>query len=117
MKSYARFYPMLLARLQNAKPFASREAAAIWLRDEWVKIHIAAGASKRRITILQSARICQEQGWRDIDKEVCYLTSPDNPPLRLYLHQDGSIVLQQLQTERNEILFAKPGIASTASHH
>lgn len=109
MKSYARFYPKLFERLHKAKPFSSRDEAVQWLRDNWLQIHIEAGASKRRIAILQQARICKEQGWRDIDKDVCYLTSPENPPLRLYLHRDGSIVLQQMFTERNEIIFAKPG--------
>ena len=80
-----------------------------WLRDAWVQIHIEAGGSKRRIAIMQSARICPEQGWRDIDKDACYLTSPDTPPLRLYLHRDGTVVLQQLCNQRNEIIFAKPG--------
>lgn len=109
MKSYAQFYPKLLERLQKAKPFASREEVVNWLRDEWVAIHMEAGASKQRIAILKSARICKEQGWQDIDKDVCFLQSPEAPPLRLYLHKDGSIVLQQLFTERNEIIFAKPG--------
>ena len=105
----------MLERLQKAKPFASREEAFNWLRDAWVLVHLEAGGSKRRIAIMQSARICKEQGWCDIDKDVCYLTSPDTPPVRLYLHRDGSIVLQQLFTERNEIIFAKPGQPAAAT--
>ena len=115
MKSYAQFYPRLFERLQKAKPFSSREEAFIWLRDAWVFIHMEAGASKRRINIMKGARICKEQGWRDIDQDVCYLTSPENPPLRLYLHCDGSIVIQQMFTERNEILIAKPGLPATTT--
>ena len=109
MKSYAQFYPKLFNRLQQEPPFASREEAVAWLRDAWCAIHIEAGASKRRIAIMKSARICKEQGWRDIEEDVCYLESAETPPIRLFLHRDGSIVLQQMFTARSEILFAKPG--------
>lgn len=109
MKSYARFYPKLLERLQAHPPFSSRDEAAQWLRDTWVDLHIEAGASQRRLRILRGAKVCTEQGWVDVDKKVCYLQSPENPPVRLFLHDDGSIVLQQMMTSRNEILFAKPG--------
>ena len=114
MKSYAQFYPKLLNRLQQAPPFSSRQEAMEWLRDAWCAIHAEAGASKRRLAIMRGARICKEQGWRDIDQEVCYLQSPETPPLRLFLHSDGAIVLQQMFTERSEILFAKPGKVVTA---
>lgn len=109
MKSYARFYPKLLERLQAHPPFSSRDEAAQWLRDAWVELHIEAGASPRRIRILRGAKICKEQGWVDIEQKVCYLQSYDTPPVRLYLHADGSIVLQQMMTSQNQILFAKPG--------
>lgn len=109
MKSYAQFYPDVLDALKQAKPFTSRDEAFNWLREAWVAIQQEAGASKRRIALLRDIRICPEQGWHDIDKEACYLQSPDNPPMRLYIHRDGSIVLQQLSTQRNEIVFAKPG--------
>lgn len=109
MKSYARFYPKLLAQLEARPPFSSRDEAAQWLRDAWVDLHVQAGATPQRIRILRGAKICKEQGWVDVDKNVCYLQSPDNPPIRLYLHADGSIVLQQMMTSQNQILFAKPG--------
>jgi hypothetical protein len=109
VKSYARFYPKLFNKLQKEPPFSSREEAGAWLREAWCAIHVEAGASKRRIAIMKNARICKEQGWKDVEKDVCYLESPEKPPLRLFLHRNGSIVLQQMFTERNEIIFAKPG--------
>lgn len=111
MKSFVQFYPKLFDRLQTLPPFSSREEAATWLREAWYEIHMQAGASKDRLRILKNARICTEQGWVDVDKEVCYLDSPENPPLRLFLHADGSIILQQMLTARSEILFAKLGKA------
>ena len=112
MKSYARFYAKVFHQLQKVPPFANREEAANWLRDAWVALHIEQGASKRRISILKQARICTEQGWVDVDQEVCYLDSPEDPPIRLFLHRDGAIVLQQMDTQQSEILFARPGKAS-----
>ena len=109
MKSYARFYPKIWELLQQAPNFSSREEAALWLRDAWHDIHLSAGASSRRLRILKTARICEAQGWKNIDQDVCYLDSPDNPPIRLYLHKDGGMVFQQLQPGQNQILFAKPG--------
>lgn len=109
MKSYARLYPLLLERLQSAAPFASRSEAEIWLRNTWLHIHADAGASSQRMRLLQHARICEEQGWRDVDKDVCFLQSPEYPPLRLFVHHDGAIVLQRIFTDKNEILMAKPG--------
>lgn len=109
MKSFAQFYPKFLDRLQAAPPFSSRDEAAAWMRDAWCTIHIEAGSSKRRIEIMKNARICPEQGWRDIDKVVCYLQSPENPPVRLYVHNDGTVVVQHMRPGRSEILLAKPG--------
>lgn len=109
MKSYALLYAKVFEQLRNAPPFASREEAALWLRDAWLAVHTYAGASKRLIGILKNARVCAEQGWVDVDKDVCYLESPDNPPIRLFLHRDGTVVLQQMRTTRSEILLAKPG--------
>lgn len=109
MKSYARYYPKLLEQLQAQPPFASRDEAAQWLRDAWVNVHIEIGASEHRLRILRGAKICKEQGWMDVGEQVCYLQSPEDPPLRLYLHADGSIVFQHMKPPHNPILFAKPG--------
>lgn len=109
MKSFAQFYPKFLDRLQAAPPFSSRDEAAAWMRDAWCTIHIEAGSSKRRIEIMKNARVCKEQGWKDIDQEACYLQSPDDPPVRLYLHRDGSVVVQHMLPKRSVILLAKPG--------
>ena len=116
MKSYARLYPLLFERLHSAAPFGSRKEAEKWLRDAWVQIHIETGASSRRIRIMKSARICEEQGWHDVDKNVCFLQSPDYPPLRLFVHNDGAIVLQRIFTDKNEIIFAKPAKKKVSSH-
>lgn len=109
MKSYALFYPKFLARLQAAPAFSSRDEAAVWMRDAWCAIHLEFGGSKRRMAIMRGARICKEQGWKDIDKAVCYIQSPDNPPIRLYVHNDGSVVIQHMLPGRSQILLAKPG--------
>ena len=109
MKSYARFYPKLYERLLKAPAFSNRQEVEAWLRDTWLDIHTEAGASKSRLTILQRARICPEQGWQDTDQDVCYLQSTEAPPIRIYVHNDGSVVVQQMHTLRNEILLAKPG--------
>ncbi len=109
MKSYARFYPKVLERLQSTPPFASREEAADWLRAEWLAVHIATGAGKRRLQAIRDASICAEQGWHFPSPHVCYIDSPETPPLRLFLHADGAMVLQRIHTDRNEIIFAKPG--------
>ena len=109
MKSYASFYPRVLERLQKEKSFSSREEAFNWLRQAWLTVYTEAGADKHDVQTLKTAQLSPEHGWHDMDKEACYLDSPESPRLRLYLHRDGSIVLQQMQTETQEILFAKPG--------
>lgn len=109
MKSYARHYPKLMMLLEAQPSFASRDEAAQWLRDTWINLHVEAGASQRRLRILRAARVCKEQGWVNVDQDVCYLQSPENPPLRLFLHADGGIVLQQMLAGQNRILLAKPG--------
>ena len=109
MKSYARFYYKVYERLLQTPPFANRQEVEIWLRDTWLDIHTDAGAGKQRLAILRHARICPEQGWRDVDKDVCYLDSPETPPIRMFVHNDGTLVVQQMHTDRSEILFAKHG--------
>ena len=100
---------MLVARLLKAPPCSSAQEAHDMLMAAWQEVHRTCQSSPRYQAALAKRRLCEEHGWRDLDKSVCYFDSDEQPPVRVYLHQDGSVVIQRMEQSNIEILFTAPG--------
>ena len=100
---------MLVDRLQKAPACSTAQEAHDMLMAAWQDVHRECQSSPRYQAALAKRRLCAEHGWRDLDKSVCYFDSDEQPPVRVYLHQDGSVVIQRMEQSNIEILFTSPG--------
>lgn len=105
---------MLIARLQKAPACSSAQEAHDALLGAWQQVHRDCQSSPRYQAALAKRRLCAEHGWRDLDKAACYFDSDEQPPIRIYLHRDGSMVIQRMEKANADILFTAPGKRQTA---
>lgn len=99
----------LLAKLEQAPECRSRMAAHELLCELWLQVHIAYGASEPLIKRLRARRLCEEHGWQALDADPCYWESAEQPLVRIYLHNNGAIVIQSAEPGESNILFNLPG--------
>ncbi|MEG2045766.1 MAG: hypothetical protein RR100_02855 [Comamonas sp.] len=99
---------MLVERLQHIRPCASAQEAHDVVIEEWRQVHRDCHISPRYLALLDNRSLCAEHGWHDLDQPVCYFDSDELPPMRIYLHRDGSIVIQRMQPDNVQILFTLP---------
>ncbi|MEG2046901.1 MAG: hypothetical protein RR100_08650 [Comamonas sp.] len=99
----------LLKKLEAAPSCDSAEAAFTLFRDLWVASNVEHDSPSSLLDYLRNRRFCAEHGWQGLSTGVSYLDNSESPDTRLYLHLDGSIVIQRLTPDSNTILFSKPG--------
>lgn len=99
----------LLKKLDAAPSCDSAQAAFTLFRDLWVASNVEHDSPKSLLDYLRNRRFCAEHGWQGLSTGVSYLDNSESPDTRLYLHLDGSIVIQRLTPQSSTILFSKPG--------
>lgn len=100
---------MLVERLQHIRPCTNAQEAHDVVVGAWLQVHVDCKISPRYLALLENRRLCAEHGWHDLDQPVCYFDGEELPPMRIYLHRDGSIVIQRMQADNVDILFTLPG--------
>ncbi|WP_370681277.1 hypothetical protein [Comamonas sp. GB3 AK4-5] len=100
---------MLIEHLQGIEPCTSAQEAHDAVAAYWWQVHKDCGSSAGHLDRLNRLRLNAENGWKDLDKAVCYCDGHEEPPMRIYLHRDGSIVIQSLKPTDLRILFTLPG--------
>lgn len=100
---------MFVKRLESAAPCASAQEAHDMLLQKWHEVYEECGANARFLEALKAQRLCEADGWHDVDQEVCYYDTDEQPRIRVYLHRDGGIVLQNMDPGQVQIVFNMPG--------
>ena len=100
----------LLKKLEMAPACDSAESAFSLFTEQWLAANVDHESPEKALAYIRSRRLCAEHGWVGVGSSVCYIDSSEMAHIRLYLHFDGSIVLQRLEPSAgNVILFTKPG--------
>ena len=100
---------MFVKRLECAQPCTSAQEAHDLLRETWYAVYETCGANALFLEDLKSRRLSEAHGWHDVGKNVCYYDTEEHPRIRVYLHADGSIVLQNMDPGQVQIVFTLPG--------
>ena len=110
--SFDQLLDMLLSLLEAAPACSSREQSFEQLRTLWLQTHSYFAAPESELRRLAGRRLVELHGWKDLDKDPCYLDhDPGNgSALRIYLHRDGGMVIQRLQGDGRQILFSRLGV-------
>ncbi len=106
--SFDQLLDMLLSLLEAAPACSSREQSFEQLRTLWLQTHSYFAAPETELRRIGTRRLEDFHGWKDLDKDPCYLDH--DPALRIYLHRDGGMVIQRLQGDGQQILFSRLGV-------
>lgn len=85
----------LLNQLKHMPPCSSRQEAHDMLLLLWIRICEGAGARRELLNRMRQRTLCAEHGWKNLDKSPCHLDSDTLPGIRIYLHANGTIVIQR----------------------
>lgn len=96
-----------LKRIESLPPCSSRQQAYESLLAHWHAVESCYLEDKAVLDALLCKKMTPENDWHCLDCNPCYWQSPKAPEIRVYLHDDGSIVIQRLGGARDGgILFA-----------
>lgn len=95
-----------LKRIEGMKPCASRQQAYESLLAHWHAVESTYHDDKAYLDALLKKKMTAENDWHCLEGNPCYWQSPKAPQLRIYVHDDGAIVIQRLGAREGRILFA-----------
>ncbi|MBF6630902.1 MAG: hypothetical protein ITG01_07090 [Comamonas sp.] len=104
-----------MAALEKAEPCSSRQAAFELVHSTWLEVNSASIIPDQGIDAFRNMQICAEDGWQNLDGDPCFLTSIEHTGLGLYLHNNGTFVIQDLSCASCQILIAKLGVRQALS--
>ncbi len=111
--SFDQLLDVLLSRLEAAPACASREQAFEQLQALWLQTHIYFAMPEADLRRIRSRRLSEAHGWKNLDHDPCYLDH-DKPGVRIYLHRDGSMVIQRAREGGSQIIFSRQGLQMQA---
>ena len=97
-----------LGKIEAAQPCHSQQDAHDLIMSLWVQVNLEVGAGEELIQELRMKRLCIEHGWKGLDSDVAFIDLEPNVRVRVYLHRDGSIVIQAIEEHTFHILGALP---------
>lgn len=96
-----------LKRIESMPPCISRQQAYESLLAHWHAVESCYLEDKAALDVLLHKKMTPENDWHCLDSDPCYWQSPKTPEMRVYIHDDGAIVIQRLGGARDGgILFA-----------
>lgn len=98
-----------IKHLKAAEPCESQQGAYALVIENWVRVNSDMGAPPQFLQALRRRRLCEEHGWHGVGTNVAYWDLDDVQSVRIYLHDDGTIVVQQMDADNLQILFTLPG--------
>ena len=101
-----------IRHMKAGKPCGSQKVAYELVIESWVQANEDLGASPDFLRGLRRRRFCPEHGWRGLNTGVAYWDLDEEQSVRIYLHVDGSIVVQQMDAQNLQILFTLPSVHS-----
>lgn len=112
MRSSSSRFMFWLSRLESAQACSSALQAFNLLKSEWANAYAVLGSSDGLPHAFSKRKFCSEYGWVGIGTRVAYLDYVDECRIRIYLHQDGGIVVQSFDGNQSKILLMKDGAAA-----
>jgi hypothetical protein len=98
-----------LAAMELAPACHSREEAFALVQKIWLNVNTKFATADQAMRNFSKLSLKNPDEWQDLDKDPCYLNNIDHSELRLYLHLDGTIVIQEMRGDFHAILLNKQG--------
>lgn len=98
-----------LTEMEKAPACRSRQEAFLLFKSLWIEVNQLFETPEDDMQLFLQLELCKECGWKDLAADPCYLPSIEHTNVRLYLHHDGTIVLQRMEDDAQPILLFKQG--------
>lgn len=102
-------FSTLLKKLESAPACTSAQEAFDAFKQLWLDSNVEHESPADVLEHVKSRKLIAEHGWQGIGTSLCYVDLAEAPEIRVYLHSDGSIVVQRMAPGNGSILFTKPG--------
>ncbi|MGE8397150.1 MAG: hypothetical protein ACN6NT_06075 [Comamonas sp.] len=108
LTTYERRFFALLKIIEQQPRCSNRQEAHDQLLKVWILVCQEHLLPKGLIEKMFFRSLSAQHGWHDLDKDPCYWDSKTSPGVRIYLHDNGEIVIQRINDAgQHEILFHK----------
>jgi hypothetical protein len=112
--TYERRFFALLKVVEQQPSCSSRQEAHDLLLQGWILVSKEHLLPQGLVEKLFFRSLTPAHGWHDLDKNPCYWDSKTSPGVRIYLHDNGEIVMQRINDAgQHEILFHKKSAIKT----
>lgn len=98
-----------LTRLENAAACNTREQAFELVKSLWIDANLIFETPNHDMRSFTELALHESHGWRDLECDPCYLPNIAGTDVWLYLHHDGTIVIQRMESHSQPILLHKLG--------
>lgn len=95
--------------MEQSPPCKTREEAFELVKKLWIEANLCMEATDEAIQPFRELELCERHGWKDLDRDPCYLPSIQKTNVRLYIHNNGTIVIQRMEHGVHPILLFKLG--------
>ena len=102
-------FSTLLKKLESAPSCSSAQEAFDVFKQLWLESNIEHESPEKTLEHVKSRKLVAEHGWQGIGTSLCFVNIAEAPDIRVYLHSDGSIVVQRMAPGNGTILFSKHG--------
>ncbi|MGN1055358.1 MAG: hypothetical protein ACI4QS_01425 [Comamonas sp.] len=115
--TYERRFFALLRAVEQQPACSNRQEAHDLLLNAWIHVSKEHLLPEGLVEKMPFRSLSTEHGWHDLDQNPCYWDSKTSPGVRIYLHDDGQIVMQRINDGgQHEILFHKRSSKQSSPH-
>lgn len=97
-----------LSRIEASQPCNSQQDAHDLIMNLWAETNFEGGAPEEFVHALRRRRLCAEHGWQGLGTDVAFAEITASITVRVYLHIDGSVVIQSVEEDAPQILGVLP---------
>ena len=99
-------FSVFLTKLQQHPVPTNRDEAFQAIKTCWSESMLAYGASTEWLHAYLATTMTEECGWRNLDADPCYWDNQYRQSIRIYVHRNGTIIMQRKNSEDPQILFS-----------
>jgi hypothetical protein len=106
--TYEKRFFALLKVVEQQPSCSNRQEAHDLLLKVWIQVCKEHLLPKGLVEKMLFRELSAQHGWHDLHKNPCFWDSKTSPGVRIYLHDNGEIVMQRINDAgQHEILFHK----------
>lgn len=99
-------FAVYVRKLEHQPAPTNREEAFKLITTYWRETMLEYGASAEWAREYDAAGMTEKDGWKNLDADPCYWDNHYKQRIRIYVHRNGTIVIQRRNGRDPKILFS-----------